>query len=89
MLCAPVLQRYVQGTWRQKAMVTLIDYPAPMELFSKAGELRMPFSDVVKYGILGISITLLLLALGILAWQIYRFCTEKYTHTYTQQDAGE
>uniref|UniRef100_A0A669D865 C2 domain-containing protein n=1 Tax=Oreochromis niloticus TaxID=8128 RepID=A0A669D865_ORENI len=88
MLCAPVLQRYVQGTWRQKAMVTLIDYPAPMELFSKAGELRMPFSDVVKYGILGISITLLLLALGILAWQIYRFCTEKYTHTYTQQDAG-
>ncbi|XP_005750705.1 synaptotagmin-2 isoform X2 [Pundamilia nyererei] len=68
-------------------MVTLIDYPAPMELFSKAGELRMPFSDVVKYCILGISIILLLLALGILAWQIYRFCTEKYT-TYTQQDAG-
>lgn len=88
MLCVPVLQRYVQTTWPQKAMVTLIDYPAPMELFSKAGELRMPFSDVVKYCILGISIILLLLALGILAWQIYRFCTEKYT-TYTQQDAGE
>ncbi|XP_039890967.1 synaptotagmin-2 isoform X1 [Simochromis diagramma] len=87
MLCVPVLQRYVQTTWLQKAMVTLIDYPAPMELFSKAGELRMPFSDVVKYCILGISIILLLLALGILAWQIYRFCTEKYT-TYTQQDAG-
>ncbi|XP_029290059.1 synaptotagmin-6 [Cottoperca gobio] len=52
---------------------------------SAAGELRMPFSDTVKYSILGISVTLFVLALGILAWQVFRFCTQTHT-TYTQQD---
>uniref|UniRef100_A0A3Q3LJ87 C2 domain-containing protein n=1 Tax=Labrus bergylta TaxID=56723 RepID=A0A3Q3LJ87_9LABR len=33
------------------------------------------FSDTVKYCILGISVTLLLLALVILAWQTFRCCT--------------
>ncbi|XP_030587734.1 synaptotagmin-2 [Archocentrus centrarchus] len=66
-------------------MVTLVDYPAPAELISKAGDLRIPFSDVVKYCILGVSVAFLLLALSILAWQFYRCCAEKHT-TYTQQD---
>lgn len=83
-----MLQRYVQTTWQHRAMVTPADHPAPMELLSKAAELRMPFSDVVKYCILGISVTFLLLALGILAWQFYRCCTEKHT-AYTQHDTGE
>ncbi|XP_037622549.1 synaptotagmin-2 [Sebastes umbrosus] len=62
-----------------------MDYPAPVELLSAAGELSMPFSDAVKYCILGISVTLLLLALGILAWQAFRCCTQRHT-TYTRQD---
>ncbi|XP_008304728.1 synaptotagmin-2 [Stegastes partitus] len=66
-------------------MVTIIDYPAPVELISSAGELKMPFSDAVKYSILGISVTLLLLALAILAWQIFRCCTKTH-NTYSQQD---
>lgn len=69
-------------------MVTLMEYPFPVGLHSAAGELRMPFSDTVKYCILGISITLLLLALGILAWQAFRCCTQTH-NTYTRQDAGE
>lgn len=62
-----------------------MDYPAPVKLLSAAGELSMPFSDAVKYCILGFSVTLLLLALGILAWQAFRCCTQKHT-TYTRQD---
>lgn len=53
---------------------------------SAAGDLRMPFADAVKYSVLGISVTLLLLALGILAWQIFRCCTQTPTR-YTQQDS--
>ncbi|TNN71144.1 hypothetical protein EYF80_018664 [Liparis tanakae] len=56
-----------------------MDYPAPEWLQSNAGELRMPFSDTVKYCILGVSVALLLLALSILAWQIIRCCTETHT----------
>ncbi|XP_034061787.1 synaptotagmin-2 isoform X1 [Gymnodraco acuticeps] len=52
---------------------------------SAAGDLTMPFPDTVKYCILGISVTLLLLALGILAWQVFRCCSQKYT-TYMRQD---
>ncbi|CAN9499452.1 unnamed protein product [Ophioblennius macclurei] len=65
-------------------MVTLTAFPAPLEPLSAAWELRMSISEIVKYLVLAISITLLLLALGVLAWQIVRCCT----HTrYTQQDA--
>ncbi|XP_070828618.1 synaptotagmin-2 isoform X2 [Chaetodon trifascialis] len=66
-------------------MVMQMDYPAPQGLQLAAGDLRMPFSDSVKYCILGISVTLLLLALGILAWQAFRCCTQTHT-THTQQD---
>lgn len=69
-------------------MLTLMDYPAPVGLLAAAGELKMPFSDSVKYCILGISVMLLLLALGILAWQAYRCCNQTHT-TYTQQDTSE
>ncbi|XP_070763790.1 synaptotagmin-2 [Enoplosus armatus] len=66
-------------------MVTLMDFPASVGLQSAAGELRMPFSDTVKYCILGISVALLLLALGIMAWQAFRCCTQTHS-THTQQD---
>ncbi|CAG5958448.1 synaptotagmin-1 isoform 1-T2 [Menidia menidia] len=62
-------------------MVTIIDHP----VLSAAGELRMPFPDGVKYCILGISVVLLLLALGILAWQISR-CFSRTHSTSSQQD---
>ncbi|XP_069580920.1 synaptotagmin-5 [Brachyistius frenatus] len=66
-------------------MVTLVDYPAPVGQLSHAGELRMPFSDAVKYCILGISIALVLLALAILAWQIFRCCRQTDSK-YAQQN---
>ncbi|XP_026220314.1 synaptotagmin-1 [Anabas testudineus] len=66
-------------------MLTLMDYPAPVKLLSAAGDQWMPFSDTVKFCILGISITLLLLALAILAWQTFRCCTQTHS-TYTEQD---
>ncbi|XP_034390030.1 synaptotagmin-5 [Cyclopterus lumpus] len=56
-----------------------MDYPAPEGLLSIAGDLRMPFTDTVKYCILGISVAILLLALGILIWQVIRCCTERHT----------
>uniref|UniRef100_UPI0037E7833A synaptotagmin-5 n=1 Tax=Semicossyphus pulcher TaxID=241346 RepID=UPI0037E7833A len=68
-----------------KVMVMQMNYPAPVGLLSTAGDTRMPFSDTVKYCILGISVALLLLALGILAWQAFRCCTQTHS-TYTQQD---
>ncbi|XP_034443898.1 synaptotagmin-2-like [Hippoglossus hippoglossus] len=75
----------VLTTWKQRVPLTLMDHPAPVEQLSAAAELQMPFSDTVKYLILGVSVTLLLLALGILAWQTFRCCTNTHT-TYTQQD---
>ncbi|KAK2918185.1 hypothetical protein Q8A73_004931 [Channa argus] len=62
-----------------------MDHLAPPGLLSAAGELRMPFSDTVKYCILGISVSLLLLALAILAWQTFRCCAKTNT-TYTRQE---
>lgn len=67
-------------------MATPPEVPAPLQPLSAAWELSMPFSEIVKYLILAVSITLLLLALGMLAWQIVRCCT--HTHArYTKQDA--
>lgn len=40
------------------------------------GDLRMPFNEEVKYCILGISVTLFLIAMGILVWQLYRYCSQ-------------
>lgn len=59
-------------------MLLLTDYPANMWLLSTGGDLRMPFSDSIKYSILAISIALLLLALGIFAWQVFRCCTRTH-----------
>lgn len=56
-----------------------------MGLLLDAGDLRMPFPEPVKYCILGISVTLLVLALAILAWQTFRCCTERDT-VYIRQD---
>ncbi|XP_076590022.1 synaptotagmin-2 isoform X2 [Chaetodon auriga] len=66
-------------------MVMQTDYPDPQGLLLAARDLKMPFSDTLKYCILGISITLLLLALGILAWQAFRCCTQTHA-THSQQD---
>lgn len=60
-------------------------HSASAGLVSAAGELSVLFSDTVKYCILGVSVTLLLLALGILAWQTFKCCTQKHT-TYTWED---
>ncbi|XP_029490096.1 synaptotagmin 1-like [Oncorhynchus nerka] len=40
------------------------------------GDLRIPFNEEVKYCILGISVTLFLIAMGILVWQLYRYCSQ-------------
>jgi len=69
-------------------MVTIIDHQAPTGLLATAGVLKMPFSDAVKYSILALSIILLLLALAILAWQIFRYFTQTH-NTYSHQDTGE
>lgn len=66
-------------------MVTLTGFPAPLEPISAAWELRVSLSEIVKYLVLAISVTLLLLALGILAWQIVRCCSHTRSR-YTQQD---
>ncbi|XP_055365479.1 synaptotagmin-1 [Betta splendens] len=66
-------------------MLIPMDHPAQVKLLSAAGDLHMPFSDAIKYCILGISVTLLLLALAILGWQTFRCCTQTHT-AYTEQD---
>uniref|UniRef100_A0A096MA65 C2 domain-containing protein n=1 Tax=Poecilia formosa TaxID=48698 RepID=A0A096MA65_POEFO len=68
-------------------MLTFVEFPADVELLS-TGQLRMPFSDAVKYCILGISILLLLVALAILIWQIFRCFSETHT-SYPHQDTEE
>ncbi|KAK6320223.1 hypothetical protein J4Q44_G00093300 [Coregonus suidteri] len=40
------------------------------------GDLRMPFNEEVKYCLLSISVTLFLIAMGILVWQLYRYCSQ-------------
>ncbi|MED6257963.1 hypothetical protein ATANTOWER_001113 [Ataeniobius toweri] len=56
-----------------------------MRLLSTSRELRIPFSEAVKYCILGISILLLLVAVGILIWQIFRCFSQTHT-SYSHQD---
>ncbi|KAK5620508.1 hypothetical protein CRENBAI_022928 [Crenichthys baileyi] len=66
-------------------MLTFVEVPANVRLLSTSRELRIPFSEAVKYCILGISILLLLVAVGILIWQIFRCFS--HTHTsYSHQD---
>ncbi|KAI2653566.1 Synaptotagmin-1 [Labeo rohita] len=40
------------------------------------GGIHLTFSEELEYGILGISVVLFLMALCLLIWQIYRFCTQ-------------
>ncbi|KAI4875798.1 hypothetical protein NFI96_017135, partial [Prochilodus magdalenae] len=52
-----------------------MSFPASLE--NSFWEIHIPLSQEVKYSILGISVTLLFVALCILIWQIYRYCTHK------------
>ncbi|XP_068596006.1 synaptotagmin-2 [Brachionichthys hirsutus] len=63
-------------------------YPAPVGVQSAAEVLKFPFADSIKYGILGVSIALLLLALALLAWQTFRYCTQTNA-AYRQQVNGD
>ncbi|KAL4622819.1 hypothetical protein GN956_G19889 [Arapaima gigas] len=51
-----------------------MNFPATLQ-FSIGADF-LPFSDDVKYSILGVSVSLFLLAIGILGWQIHRYCTQ-------------
>ncbi|XP_011474650.1 synaptotagmin-2-like [Oryzias latipes] len=64
-------------------MMTVIEDPDHVGSFLNASELKIPFSDTVKYCILAVSVILLLVALCILAWQIFRCFSHSY-FTYTQ-----
>ncbi|KAJ8396663.1 hypothetical protein AAFF_G00015010 [Aldrovandia affinis] len=52
-----------------------MNFPSSLEL--SIGDIRIPFSDDIKYSILGISILLFLVAMIVLVWQTYRYCTER------------
>lgn len=67
--------------------MVVMDYLPPEAPISAAAKLWMPFSDPVKYLILGISIALLLLALGILTWQVFRCYTQTHKAD-SKQDIG-
>ncbi|XP_062403756.1 synaptotagmin-2 [Sardina pilchardus] len=45
---------------------------------TQALDIRMPFSDEIKYTILGISILLFLIAVGILIWQVHKCCSKAH-----------
>lgn len=78
-----------EATWMKRDMLTFVELPVDMGLLSTSGQLRMPFSEAVKYCILGISILLLLAALGILIWQICRCFSQTYTSYPSQEDTGQ
>lgn len=63
-------------------MPQLMDKSAPVVPWLGAPDLRLQFSERMQYLTLGISVVLLLLALGILAWQAYRYCANT---TYTNK----
>lgn len=65
-------------------MAVVIEYPDTVAV-RQLGLLNMPFSDLVKYCVLGVSVVLLLLAVSIFLWQIFR-C---YTRTHGTQDTSD
>lgn len=69
-------------------MVILEVYQATLGLLLAPGLIGIPILDMVKYCILGLSVTLLLLSLGILAWQMLRCYTHTYV-THTHEGTGE
>ncbi|XP_054632902.1 synaptotagmin-1 [Dunckerocampus dactyliophorus] len=62
------------------------DYLASARLLPSAAALRFPFSAAVKYSILGLSVSLLLVALGILAWQAFK-CLKRPRTTTARHEA--
>ena len=56
-------------------MAVIIEYTDMLGV-KHLGLQNMPFPDLVKYCVLGVSGLLLLLALGIFLWQIFRCCTQ-------------
>ncbi|KAG9273227.1 synaptotagmin-2 [Astyanax mexicanus] len=54
-----------------------MSFPAPLE--NSFWDIRIPLSREVKFSILGISVTLLFVALCILLWQLCRYCTQPPT----------
>lgn len=56
-------------------MAVIIEYPDTMATRQLA-LLNMPFPDLVKYCVLSVSLLLLLLALIIFLWQIFRCCKQ-------------
>lgn len=85
---SPLFTTSVKTTCRCCIILRQMDFPASVGSSSSTENLMIPKSDAVKFCILGISVALLLLALGILAWQIFRCCTHTHTThtTHTQQD---
>ncbi|MGH0122300.1 UNVERIFIED_CONTAM: hypothetical protein FKN15_033317 [Acipenser sinensis] len=53
------------------------DMSSPGSFRLSFASLRMPFSDGVKYTLLGISVSLFAIAALILTWQLYRYCKRK------------
>ncbi|RXN18213.1 synaptotagmin-2-like protein [Labeo rohita] len=56
-------------TWQKDMIIIAI-------LGLSFGGIHLTFSEELEYGILGISVVLFLMALCLLIWQIYRFCTQ-------------
>ncbi|XP_075898785.1 synaptotagmin-2 isoform X2 [Nelusetta ayraudi] len=63
-------------------MPQLMDKSVPVVPWLGAPDLRPQLSERIQYLTLGISVVLLLLALGVLAWQAYRCCANT---TYTNK----
>nr|XP_061825271.1 synaptotagmin-5-like [Nerophis lumbriciformis]XP_061825272.1 synaptotagmin-5-like [Nerophis lumbriciformis] len=68
-------------------MVLPMEHFTATKLLSSAAALNFPFSAAVKYSILGLSVSLLLVALGILVWQAFR-CFRSQRTTRTLHEAG-
>lgn len=66
-------------------MPQLMDKSAPVVPWLGAPDLRLQLSERMQYLTLGISVVLLLLALGVLAWQAYWCCAST---SYTNKGMG-
>ncbi|CAL8355275.1 unnamed protein product [Lota lota] len=65
-------------------MAVTVHYPDTLAVRQLA-LLNMPFSDLVKYCVLSISVVLLLLALAIFLWQIFRCYTQTNATQHTSR----
>ncbi|XP_056453935.1 synaptotagmin-2-like [Gadus chalcogrammus] len=71
-----------------RCMAVIIEYTDMLGV-KHLGLQNMPFPDLVKYCVLGVSGLLLLLALGIFLWQIFRCCTRNNATQDTSDDYWE